>query len=199
MQPVCHMIVNGRAFSVTICHMWSVLPHNVISPSLPVWLKMSLFRQSLPVVDWLVHDTVVHPVFFTARHCASVTQICRDVNKTLTYETKTRPRHSVFGARRDWDQDLPAVPRDRDVWFLPRDETKTKTLQGWDRDVFPHLQPWKCFGRVDTAKLMNMTIDNSRITERWNSVRKGEVFIKDEAIGIFVRQITASVMLGRFW
>ena len=38
----------------------------------------------------------------------------RDVNETLAYETKTRPRHSVFGPRRDRDQDLPAIPRDRD-------------------------------------------------------------------------------------
>jgi len=38
----------------------------------------------------------------------------RDVNETLAYETETRPRHSIFGQRRDRDQDLPAVPRDRD-------------------------------------------------------------------------------------
>ena len=36
----------------------------------------------------------------------------RDVNETLAYETETRPRHSVFGPRRDRDQDLPAIPRD---------------------------------------------------------------------------------------
>ena len=63
----------------------------------------------------------------------------RDVNETLAYETETRPRHLVFGPRRDQDQDLPAIPRDRDVWFLPRDETET--LQGRDRDVFRDLQP----------------------------------------------------------
>ena len=39
----------------------------------------------------------------------------RDVNETLAYETEARPRHSVFGPRRDRDQDLPAIPRDRDV------------------------------------------------------------------------------------
>jgi len=50
----------------------------------------------------------------------SVTVICillpshRDVNETLAYETETRPRHSVFGPRRDQDQDLPASPRDQD-------------------------------------------------------------------------------------
>jgi len=32
----------------------------------------------------------------------------RDVNETLAYETETGPRHSVFGPRRDRDQDLPA-------------------------------------------------------------------------------------------
>jgi len=42
----------------------------------------------------------------------------RDVNETLANETETRPRHLVFGPRRDRDQDLPAIPRD---W----DETKT--------------------------------------------------------------------------
>ena len=36
----------------------------------------------------------------------------RDVNETLAYETETRPRHLVFDPRRD--QDLPAIPRDRD-------------------------------------------------------------------------------------
>ena len=35
-----------------------------------------------------------------------------DVNETRAYETETR--HSVFGPRRDRDQDLPAIPRDRD-------------------------------------------------------------------------------------
>ena len=40
--------------------------------------------------------------------------IARDVNETLAYETETRPRHSVSGPRRDRDQDLPAIPRDRD-------------------------------------------------------------------------------------
>ena len=39
----------------------------------------------------------------------------RDVNETLTYETKTRPRRSLFGPRQDQDQDLPAIPRDRDI------------------------------------------------------------------------------------
>jgi len=29
--------------------------------------------------------------------------IARDVNETLAYETETRPRHSVFGPRRDRD------------------------------------------------------------------------------------------------
>jgi len=38
----------------------------------------------------------------------------RDVNETLAYETETRPRHSVFGPRRDQGQDLPAIPQDRD-------------------------------------------------------------------------------------
>jgi len=38
--------------------------------------------------------------------------ITRDVNETLAYETETRPRHSVFGPRRDRDQDLPAIPQD---------------------------------------------------------------------------------------
>ena len=40
----------------------------------------------------------------------------RDVNETLAYETETetRPRHLVFGPRRDRDQDLPAIPRDQD-------------------------------------------------------------------------------------
>ena len=38
----------------------------------------------------------------------------RDVNETLAYETETRPRHPVFGSRRDRDRDLPAIPRDRD-------------------------------------------------------------------------------------
>ena len=66
--------------------------------------------------------------------------IIRDVNETLAYETETRPRHSVFGPRRDRDQDLRAIPRDRDVWFLLRDETETETLQGRDRDVFRDLQ-----------------------------------------------------------
>ena len=37
----------------------------------------------------------------------------RDANETLAYETETRPRHLVFGPRRDRDQDLPAIPRDR--------------------------------------------------------------------------------------
>jgi len=90
----------------------------------------------------------------------------------------------VFGPRRD-----------RDVWFLPQDETETETLQSRDRDSFRDLQlnldragnGSGCFGRADTAKLTNVTIDNSRITERRNSVRKGEVFVKDEAIGVFVR------------
>ena len=40
--------------------------------------------------------------------------VTRVVNETLAYETETRLRHSVFGARRDQDQDLPAIPRDRD-------------------------------------------------------------------------------------
>jgi len=37
----------------------------------------------------------------------------RDVNETLAYKTETR--HLVFGPRRDRDQDLPAILRDRDV------------------------------------------------------------------------------------
>jgi len=41
-------------------------------------------------------------------------QTDRDVNETLAYETETRPRHLVFGPRRDRDQDLPSIPRDRD-------------------------------------------------------------------------------------
>jgi len=49
-----------------------------------------------------------HPV-------VSSVAITRDVNETLPYETETRPRHLVFGPRRDRDQDLPVIPRDRDV------------------------------------------------------------------------------------
>ena len=43
----------------------------------------------------------------------SLTVKTRDVNETLAYETETR--HLVFGPRRDRDQDLPAILRDRDV------------------------------------------------------------------------------------
>ena len=72
----------------------------------------------------------------------------RDVNQTLACET--RPIRSVFGPFRprwDWDQDLSAIPRDRDIWFLPRDETETETLQGWDRDVFWDLH-WRWEDRM---------------------------------------------------
>jgi len=51
----------------------------------------------------------------------SMVMLLRDVNETLAYETET----FVFGRRRDWDQDLRAISWDRDVWFLPRDETET--------------------------------------------------------------------------
>jgi len=44
--------------------------------------------------------------------------VYRDVKETLAYETETISRHSVFGPRRDRDQDLSAIPRDRDVWFI---------------------------------------------------------------------------------
>jgi len=36
------------------------------------------------------------------------------VNETLWYETETRPRHLIFGPRRDRDRDLLRFPRDRD-------------------------------------------------------------------------------------
>ena len=58
----------------------------------------------------------------------------RDRDETETFgfwsETRPRPRPSCNSTRPRWD---------RDVWFLPRDETET--LQGRDRDVFRDLQP----------------------------------------------------------
>ena len=49
---------------------------------------------------------------YSAKREMSVSACSRDVNETLAYETETRPRHLVFGPRRDRDQDLPAIPRD---------------------------------------------------------------------------------------
>ena len=70
-------------------------------------------------------------------------EIGRDVNETLAQETETRPRHLVFGASRDRDQDLPAIPRYRDETETSDfcHETETETLQGRDRDIFRDLQP----------------------------------------------------------
>jgi len=86
-----------------------------------IWSKFSLFNKLLESMHlFLSHYT-------------------RDVIETLAYETEMRLRQLVFGPRRDRDQDLPAIPRDRDVWFLPQEETET--LQGQDRDVFRDLQP----------------------------------------------------------
>jgi len=52
----------------------------------------------------------------------------RDVSETFAYEIETRLRHSVFSPKRDQDQDLPAIPRDR---------YETRRLifaTRWDRD-----------------------------------------------------------------
>jgi len=61
----------------------------------------------------------------------------RDWDKTETFgfwsEIRPRPRPSCNSTR---------LRRDRDVWFLPRDETETESLQGRDRDVFRDLQSW---------------------------------------------------------
>jgi len=62
--------------------------------------------------------------------------ITRDVNETLAYETKMRPRHLVFGPRRDQDQDLPAIPRDRD-------ETETS-------DFCHEMRPRPCKAEAET-------------------------------------------------
>jgi len=60
----------------------------------------------------------------------------RDQDETETFgfwsETRPRPRPSCNSTR---------PRRDRNIWFLPRDETETETLQGRDRDVFRDLQP----------------------------------------------------------
>ena len=62
--------------------------------------------------------------------------VTRDVNETLAYETETRPVHSVFGPRRDRDQDLPAIPRDRD-------ETETS-------DICHETRPRPCKAESET-------------------------------------------------
>jgi len=100
----------------------------------------------------------------------------RDINETLAYET--RPRHLVFGPRRDWDQDLPAIPRDRDVWFLPRDKTETETLQCRDRDVFRDLQPSAlCQNKIMATfklKLFMQEISSSWDGRPWPHMRPKE-------------------------
>ena len=47
---------------------------------------------------------------YVAGSAKSTVDCIRDVKETLAYETETRPTHSVFGPRRDRDQDLPAIP-----------------------------------------------------------------------------------------
>ena len=77
----------------------------------------------------------------------------RDVNETLAYETEMRPRHSVFGPRRDRDQGLPAIPQDRD-------ETETSDIC---HETRPRPRPCKAetetffetFNLPHCAKTMN--------------------------------------------
>ena len=91
-----------------------------------------------------------------------------DVNETLAYETETRPKHSIFGPRRDWDQDLPAIPRDLD---------KTETSD-FCHETRPRLRPCKAetkmffetFSLQHCAKTMNgepasVDVTNSLVTE----------------------------------
>ena len=88
---------------------------------------------------------------FLADSATSHSAHIRDVNETLAYETETRPRHLVFDARRDRDQDLPTIPRDRD-------ETETS-------DFCHETRPRPCkaetetffetFSLQDCAKTMN--------------------------------------------
>jgi len=60
------------------------------------------------------------------------------VNKTLWYETETRPRHLIFSPRRDPDRDLPTFPWGRDVWKL-RLETKMSRPRLHPCYVYPYL------------------------------------------------------------
>ena len=88
--------------------------------------------------DDLVHFLITK--LWTNNSCWYCIQGCkrdlslRDRDETETFgfwsETRPRPRPSCNSTR---------PRRDRDVWFLPRDETET--LQGRDRDVFQDLQP----------------------------------------------------------
>ena len=64
-------------------------------------------------------------------------QIGRDVNETLAYETETRPRHSVYGSRRDRDRDL-ARPR-------PRRFSRPSTFQSFGHNRHgPKIGGWLC-------------------------------------------------------
>ena len=73
--------------------------------------------------------------------------LATDVNETLAYETEMRLRHSVFGPRRDRDQDLPAIPRDRDADFCH--ETRPRPCKAETETFF------KTFNLQHCAKTMN--------------------------------------------
>ena len=91
----------------------------------------------------------------------------RDVNETLAYETQTRPRHSVFGPRRDRDQDLPVIPRDRDADICH--ETRPRPCKAKTETFFETFNLQHC------AKTMNgepasLDVTNSSVTASANAV-----------------------------
>jgi len=104
--------------------------------------------------------------------------VSRDVNETLAYETETRPRHFVFGPRRD--RDLPAIPRDRD-------ETETSDFC---HETRPRPRPckaetetfFKTFNLQHCAKTMNgepssLDVTNSSVTATATAVSIIMIFI----------------------
>ena len=141
----CPKLIHGCMYSLN--NMVFTLFVGLIATGLVCGQTLSLNRcwwdprraevDSLVVEEWQsVQLTWIHSMHCCAQQGCKRDLSLRDRDETETFgfwsETRPRPRPSCNSTR---------PRRDRDVWFLPRDETATETLQGRDRDVYRDLQP----------------------------------------------------------
>jgi len=114
--------------------------HQLTDPIQPNLLQVEKFGPDPSQYNYQCSLQFNSDVFYT-QNLGPTLQGCkrdlslRDRDETETFgfwsETRPRPRPSCNSTR---------PRRDREVWFLPWDETETETLQGRDRDVFRDLQ-----------------------------------------------------------
>jgi len=107
-----------------------------------LWVSFSALTL---LVGWREgHPVYKNPCYLSKRQGCKQDLGLQDRDETETFgfwfDTRPRPRPSCNSMR---------PRRDQDVWFLPRGETETETLQVRDRDVF------ETFNRQHCAKTMN--------------------------------------------